>query len=87
MTAQQYRVRLFEGGYQLLSGRTFMTTFDLKETGHGAVRQGSSLDALLWNMVEIARAEDSAVDPTRVRLVLCDPANDRDPVFEWVSRS
>ena len=87
MTAQQYRVRLFEGGYQLLSERTLVTTFDIAETGHGAVRQASSLDAILWNLADVAKSLGEAVDPTRLRLVLCELEDDERPAFEWVSRS
>jgi hypothetical protein len=87
MTARQYRVRLFDGRYELLRERTVETVYDRQEQGIAAHRQASTLDALLWNMGLIAQEEDRSIEMGKLRLVLCEIDDDERAAFDWVARS
>lgn len=85
MTAEYYRLRVFDGAYELFTKKTMVVMFDIDARGTEAYAQDSKIDAMLHNLRRLAEKEGA--EPDDVRLELCDRSGDADRcVYDWRGR-
>lgn len=82
MPTRQYRIRVFDNGYELLGRQRYATALDL-DTTEGLEHARSHLAWVRPRLVAAAVREDSTVQPERVRLVLHD-WDTGEHVLDWM---
>lgn len=85
MSARTYRVRVFDGNFEIMRTRTIVAVFDLEALGFEAYAQQSTIDAMLHNLARIALKQGDARDVEDVRLELCDMRTGV-KVYDWFAR-
>lgn len=80
--ARRYRIRVFDGDYELLAHRLFMAVLDL-DTGPGLRQAEAELTAILPQLARRARIPDDQAG--NLRLEVHDWTTD-ERVFDWFNR-
>lgn len=85
MSARNLRVHVYDDNYEVLRHRMVIVAFDIDAVGVEAIRQESTVDAMLHALRDIAERDEGVSDRDKVRLELCD-IDSGDKVYDWIGR-